>query len=700
MKVFWAKYQAIRLLIPFITGIVINIVLPGYTCLPVVLLFISTTGILFCLWYKEVAGLLKLRLSAGMLVCVLLGSTAYLLTHFHTQSFYRSHFSNYLQNEDSKVIGYIAEPTAEKSKHTRFILNVTQIYNRGIWRNVSGRLIVSVEKNTASRKLLYGDQLMFSGYITNPKPPMNPEEFNYKQYLAFKNIYQQITVKEGEWAASGINNGNTILRKIYSLRSVFLTQLTQHVRDPNSFGVASAIMLGYRDYVTAEVNQAYTSSGALHVLSVSGLHVGIVYVVLNFLLFFMEKTKHLRIVKVVFIIIFIWFYACITGLCPSVLRSAAMFSIIAIGRLYGRSRNMLNIIAASALILLIYDPYLIADVGFKLSYLAVTGIVYLHEKIYKSILIKNKWIDIVWSLTAVSIAAQLTTFPLSLLYFHQFPTYFLFSNLVVIPLGNIVLYLGMALFSIAPFKVFADVVGWCFDWLIWVLNQFIFFVDRLPYSIFKGITITGIECILIYIIILLAASLLREKRPKVLIAALAFSLILAISFSITYIKHEHQQKLIVYNAGRAKAMAFVKGRNAFMDFDEKWQANESNMLYHIRPHFWQMGIDKELRFDTYIDKVEMPFGKAFQVNNTKVILMDGKLNNKPYSGEKLIADLVVFSGKGFFDTALFARTISTPAVVIDASVSSRNREAIKQYFESQSVRVWDVAAQGAFVLDV
>ncbi len=700
MKVFWAKYQAIRLLIPFMLGIIAHIVLPAAIITALSLWLISAVSILFYIGYKNPAILFSFRFVAGALVCLLLGSTAYLLTYLHTQSFYHSHFSGYLQASEQKVIGTIAEPTTEKNKYTRFTLNVTQLYSQGVWRNVSGKLIVSLEKTDASKKLVYGDQLILSGPITNSKPPMNPEEFDYRKYLAFKNIYQQLRVKDGEWATTGVNNGNIILGRIYSLRSLFLEQLTQHVRDPNSFGVASAIMLGYRDYVTAEVNQAYTSSGALHVLSVSGLHVGIVYVVLNFLLFFMEKSKRLRIAKVIFIIIFIWFYACITGLCPSVLRSAAMFSIIAIGKLFDRHRNMLNIIAASALILLIYNPYLITDVGFKLSYLAVVGIVYLHEKIYKSIPIKNKAGDWIWNLTAVSIAAQLTTFPLSLLYFHQFPTYFLFSNLVVIPLGNLVLYLGMALFSVAPVKAVADVVGACFDWLIWLLNQFIFFIDKLPYSIFKGITITGFECILIYIIILLSASLLREKRPKILIATLAFTLVLAVSFSITYIQHEHQQKLIVYNAGRTKALAVIKGRNAFMDFDESWQANESNMLYHIRPHFWQMGIDKELRFNTYIDATQLPFGKAFVVNGKRVILVDQPLKVADYTGQKLAADIVIFSGNGHIDTTVFDRLIAPAQVVLDCSVSKKKAALLFSHYTTIGTHIWDVSTQGAFVLDV
>jgi competence protein ComEC len=227
------------------------------------------------------------------------------------------------------------------------------------------------------------------------------------------------------------------------LRDFFLTLIEQHVKTKDELAVASAIMLGYRDYMNADIVQAYASSGALHVLSVSGLHVGVLFLALQFLLQWMDKYRQLKWVKVLLVLAVMFFYAVLTGLSPSVLRAVVMFSFFVIAKAINRDNNMYNVLGISCLLLLFWNPYLITEVGFKLSYLAVLGIVVLYPILQPLLTFKNKLLKGAWSITCLSIAAQIATFPISLYYFHQFPNLFLISNLIIIPASDFVLYLGM-----------------------------------------------------------------------------------------------------------------------------------------------------------------------------------------------------------------------------------------------------------------
>jgi competence protein ComEC len=256
-------------------------------------------------------------------------------------------------------------------------------------------------------------------------------------------------LKSGDWELLQVKEDNIFFSTIYKMREYFLSILSTYVRDRNQFAVASAIMLGYNDYMNGDITRAYASSGALHVLSVSGLHVGIMFFMLNVLLKFMDnRGRKLEITKSVSIILFIWLYACLTGLSPSVLRSAMMFSLIQSGTLLKRHVNTFNIVFGSAVVLMLFNPFIVTEVGFRLSYLAVLGIIYLQPKIYSLWAFKNWFLDKAWMIVAVSLAAQIATFPLSLLYFHQFPNLFLISNLVVIPVSNLILFLGTGLFAV------------------------------------------------------------------------------------------------------------------------------------------------------------------------------------------------------------------------------------------------------------
>ena len=251
------------------------------------------------------------------------------------------------------------------------------------------------------------------------------------------------------------------------MRDKLLNILKENGLKNNELAVASALILGYKDDLGEELKHSYSSAGATHVLAVSGLHVGIIFLVLNFLLNILDKNDRFKISKAILLICFLWAYATITGLSPSVVRAATMFSFVTIGKSFGKSSSIYNTLCASAFVLLVYNPYLIMEVGFQLSYLAVVGIVYFQSIIYKWIYVKNKFLKYIWMITSVSIAAQLTTFPLGLLYLHQSPTYLFASNLFVIPGAMLIIGLGILLFITSWIPLISGGIGWLLAKFIW-----------------------------------------------------------------------------------------------------------------------------------------------------------------------------------------------------------------------------------------
>jgi competence protein ComEC len=195
------------------------------------------------------------------------------------------------------------------------------------------------------------------------------------------------------------------------------------------------------------------------------------------------KWGKTQLLKSVILISFVCLYAYITGLSPSVCRSAVMISFSIIGKQINHQSNPFNLIAGSAFFLLIIDPAYLFDIGFQLSYLAVLGIIYFYDAIYRLCYFENKFADQIWMLIAVSIAAQLSTLAISLYYFHQFPNYFLLANLLAIPLSSIALYLGIALLALNPIPFIAKYIGLVLSKCIALMGYILHKISILPYAL-------------------------------------------------------------------------------------------------------------------------------------------------------------------------------------------------------------------------
>jgi competence protein ComEC len=433
----------LRILIPFVTGILIFSNNEG--SINVFYPLIISLGVLAILFLVN-----KKRITAPSKWTYILVSDIFLfLAGFYCCYVYNvkndpAYFGNYVNTEEQIWVGEIKDLPVEKEKFCKVKMEVRMLNEH---QQLTGNAIVYFKKPINTSVLEPGNTLKIRGNFIQPGSPLNPHEFNYKKFLERKNIYYQSFVEPGNFELvnkeaefSLVNFGLHIKQKI---KTCFETSDL----NKETAQLCIALLTGYDDEINSETINAFAHSGTLHVLSVSGLHTGILYAVLIFVLGLIDKNRKHQFLQLIIITLALWFFALITGFSPPVLRAVIMLNLIAVGRAYYSysTQHSVNILAVSAFLILVFDPLLIYDTGFLLSYSAVLGILYFEPVFTPLINSRFTIINKIWQLTSVSLSAQISTLPITLFLFHQFPLWFIFSNLVVIPLCTIIMFLGVLL---------------------------------------------------------------------------------------------------------------------------------------------------------------------------------------------------------------------------------------------------------------
>ncbi len=476
-----------------------------------------------------------------------------------------------------------------KGNLTRFKATILSGYKGKDEVTSQGRLLVALSTSEHQQRLInYGDVLLIPAKQTAIDGPQNLSEFNYKGWLATQNIHHQVYLKVQQSVLVDQQQGHTIIAYALDLRKRQIDQLKTIIHNPEALSVASTLILGYRAELSKETLDAYAKTGTIHALSVSGMHVGIIYVVLMWLFTFMDRQQVLKVIRALLIIGLIWFYALITGFSPSVLRSAIMLSTYILAKTWSQRTNSYNILAFSAFILLVYQPLLLFDVGFQLSYLAVFGLIFLQPMLYQLLYFKAKWADKIWSFTALSFAAQLATFPLSVYYFHQFPVYFLVSNLFIVLPATLMMYIGLTLLL---FKLYF--LAPLLEWIIIFTNKGLAWIAHLPYATISAIWWSKTELMLTTAFLILLIMAFHKQNKKCLFAALTLLLVLQSVFNFHEIKAFQQQKIVVFKLRRNYAVAYLKSNTAIIYTN--LLPESKTFLYSIKPCMDQHQI-KKIRF--------------------------------------------------------------------------------------------------------
>jgi competence protein ComEC len=468
---------------------------------------------------------------------------------------------------DGKFSATVLEIVQEKPNSYGSVLKLNAFFRNDSVLPVHEKIMVWFAKTDKAKNLEPGETILFSESPQRIKNRNNPYEFDYKTYLERKKIYRQVYLTADSWIKTELQPTFSFSIVAEKIRMYLLGIYRQQNLGERELEVLSALTLGYKRGLDPETKRIFASAGAMHVLAVSGLHVGIVFLVLSFVFGILKKQKTGRFIFVLLVVMALWGFAFITGLSPSVKRAATMFTFVVVGQNLKRQYNIYNTLAASAFFLLLVNPNNLFEAGFQLSYAAVFGIIFLQPRFEKIIRFESKIIRWFWSLLTVSVAAQIATFPFSVFYFGQFPSYFWISNLLVIPAAFLLIPLGMALlvFSWVPFLSFF-IVG-VIDFVLWFVIHFLEMIENMPLSVIE-LSFSGWELAFVFGIFI-SIFLFMETRSKRYFkgALICFFLFVTVSliFKTTGL---FRKELIVYNYPEQTVVHLVSGKRNYIVSEE------------------------------------------------------------------------------------------------------------------------------------
>lgn len=681
---YWTPYAFVRIVFFFIAGIILGIYQPGLVPQHVAwILFGSCVAIFMVLVFG------RITVNPGFVGLTAVIFAGYSNTLIHTESGNSNHFLH--ETNIKQYVAVVDGFEEEKQKSWKVEAKVKWVFDGVQWKPVTGKLLWYFSKADFPVPFSYGDHLLIQGSPKELNPPANPGEFDYKRFLTFRKIYHQHFLRKQ--SVQWIVNNPPYEAMAYALKARRWAEnvLEQHIQGNQERAVASALILGVKDGLDNELVQAYASSGAMHVLAVSGLHVGIIYLILMLFLRPLQRWKNGKWLLALVSIIALWSYAFVTGLSPSVLRAVTMFTVIAVSRPLNYRTNIYNTLAVAAFALLVYEPYLIMSVGFQLSFLAVIGIVYIQPKLVLFWEPNNWLLDKVWQVTCVSFAAQLATFSLGLLYFHQFPVYFLVSNLFVIPGAFVSLLVGVVLLMVSPLDVVANWIGQLLEGMLWLLNYLVFAVERWPYSLINNIYITTAQSWLIVGIVLFALLLFQYRKYIYLMGVSACALFFGIVQWVHYQQEINQEKFVVYSVAGHHAMEWMSKGKSFLFADSALVANADRMRFHIRPNRLISGICR-IHYNDPSFVRDISGGRLFSWKGNSFLQL---VSNDFTLPENLEIDYVIIS-KNSVKSLVLLNTINYKQIIIDSSNVYYHVNRLMKEAEQLQLPVYSVLQHGAF----
>ncbi|UTW65201.1 ComEC/Rec2 family competence protein [bacterium SCSIO 12643] len=620
------KVPLIRLLIPFCIGIIVSFYYPNQV-FPFLYTIVGLWGFqIVYLYFSKLGTQYKSRWHFGIFCISLFFGIGYFLANSKIEKFNSDHFSHQPSAQIQSYIGRVISEPEIKGKSIKTTLEIIQIKDDYNWIPASGKCLVYIQKDS-SVHISFGDVLSFKSHPQEIDPPQNFNEFDYKRYLAHHYIYHRIYLQSDQFTTSP-NNDFSIRDLSILIRNQLLQNYIDFGLQNDELALISALTLGKKDTLSTDIKQAYSSAGAMHILAVSGLHVGIILMIIQFCFSWLKKLQHGSHILSMLLILSVWGYTFISGLSPSVLRAATMFSFLILARLLDKKSNVYNTLALSAFAILCIRPYMLLEVGFQLSYLAVIGILYLYPFLYQLLTFRYTLLDKAWSITCVSICAQIATAPLGILYFHQFPSYFLLSNLVIIPAGFLLISIAICfqLFHGIPF--ISSVLSEILYHSISILNQFVAFIHDLPKALIQGLDISVLETWIIYLLTISVIIWFTQFKPKFVIYTLIFLCCITITQTIEKWEQLHQNEITFYHTGKQFSMEFNSGYQNTFYGSRRLTKNTEQMQFFVFHHWWSKGLNI---FNSNIKTHQSP---VYEFGNTRILYID---KNQLYSPQQIKA---------------------------------------------------------------
>jgi competence protein ComEC len=489
--------------------------------------------------------------SLVVLVSVLIGISTSII---HRENLNPKHYTNQITDYEKihSMDLLLAGKLKSTSRNDRYIGTIRLLDGQQSF----GKAILNIPKKESSETLKTGNHLYVTGIVFRNKKPLNPNLFDYGNYLENQEIYAQVyskSIKVGNYEPG-------LWASFSNFRERIMHNLEHSPIPKEELNVLNALILGQQQDISPEILKDYQYAGAVHVLSVSGLHVGFILLFITFLLKPIGNSRKASFLRLAIIILALWMFAVLTGLSPSIVRSATMFSFVAIGTHLRRTVNIYHTLLVSMLLILLFKPSFLFDVGFQLSYLALFFILWLQPVLSATWQPKNKIIKYFWDIITVSFAAQIGAMPLSIYYFHQFPGLFFVTNLLILPLLGIIMAVGVVSILIAAFHTVPFFIAKTIEFLIRLLNAIIHGVASIDVFVIRNISFSREMLLCSYFVIILI--ILWVKTPKFNRMCWALLSIFLLQGIFIFQKKEtfSKEELIVFNVRKSTIITERNGQ--------------------------------------------------------------------------------------------------------------------------------------------
>lgn len=592
------------------------------------------------------------------------------------------HYQKHITDNDSDIIIQICSDPKINNAH-KYEAEVLSINDK----SVRGKLMLYIKFSDHQSSYKKGDIIYTKARIQRLRRNSNPNVFDYKAYLENRVIYYQIYTKQASTRLLRNNAQGFVLRTIDNIRNYSLSILRKHLKKEDHYAIASAMILGVRNSISKDLYTAYSETGSVHILAVSGLHVGIITMFFVFLLDRLRLNwKYYKTIKALMLIAIVWFYTILTGSAPAVTRAAIMFTLFLIGKYWYDQYNIYNIVAASALVLLIYDPNLLFQASFQFSFMALISIVFFHQMIFTPLATGNKIIDKISNLGVLSISAQMLVFPITIYYFHKLPVYFILSGIFAVFLAPFILGCGLLLILFSTLDPVASWLGILLDQLlygfIWIIN----WIHDLPMSSINGIWMSTRTMIAIYIALGFLMIGLHKKRPFKMFASAASILILLLSIALYNMYNDGSKHMMtVYDTSYKISMIDIFNNQELISITSS-STKKSDIEFLAQNHRIKHGV--------YKDITPRKSNGIYPVKDQIVYIPSQ--NSSPHKMPRY-SDILVITDQVNLKPSKLMNRHQTKLIILDNALYNSQRKRWTTYGKEHSIAVYDIKKAGAFV---
>lgn len=648
-----SKTPFVFVLIPLVVGIVLQYYTEVDIIWSIIVALLGSTIMLSSFLQKQDRSY-KLRWLFGIGVLILFASFGGVSTFLKQQS-----LDYTLSDSIQTYIGYVTDSPQEKPRSVAYNLYL---------EDQKINIVCYLQKDSTRNAPEIGDEIAFLSRLQNFKNAGNPNEFAYDKYMYNQGFVGSTYLTSASWISTGHSHQSL---KIFALklRQRIINFFESLGLEGDELAVLSALTLGYQDSLSDDLIQGFRTTGTVHILSVSGLHVGIIYSMISLLLSFISRTSRFYRIRPLLIILVLWSYAFVTGLPASVIRASTMLTVFCIADFIGSRKNSsLNGLYIAAFLMLLYNPFWIFDIGFQLSFISVLSILVLHKKMSALLTCTHRITSYVWNMFCLSIVAQLATFPLCLYYFGTFPTYFFVANLIIVPLVCFITYavgltlIGMVLSFFLP--QYSDWIYWLattiLRLLVEAMTAMVHFVERMPMALIQNVEISFVQLVLLLSMIGTFLYAVFKYSSRGLIASLAFTLGFVLLLLANDLKQD-DDRLIVYNRnGSTDIKVFVGHSSTSLD---------SLLTHSINP--------------------------LVELGTQKILVLNTEIKNNLDTESKYNADYIVVTNNSIHSLAQIERYYTGQKLVLDGSLKSHVRNHLTKECENRKILIHDVTKDGA-----